>query len=97
MVMVLPFFTSAPVPETVVIGRVIPEEGWESQPLYDYLARRGSFVDLDNYKPEYLPILSRDVLKRIASGDDAWETQVPNAVTDLIKKRGFFDYQRPDY
>jgi hypothetical protein len=69
----------------------------ELQPLYDYLNRRGSFVDLDNYKPEYLPILSRDVLKRIAAGDDAWETQVPNAVTDLIKKRGFFEYQRPDY
>ena len=34
----------------------------ELQPLYDYLGRRGSFVDLDNYKPDYLPILSRDVL-----------------------------------
>src|SRR5277367_4948113 len=34
------------------------------QPLYDYLARRGSCVDLDNYKPDYLPIFSRDVLHR---------------------------------
>ncbi|MBV9595088.1 MAG: hypothetical protein JO147_14975 [Actinobacteria bacterium] len=41
----------------------------ELQPLYDYLARRGSFVDLDNYKPENLPILCRDVLRRIAAGD----------------------------
>ena len=47
------------------------------QPLYDYLARRGSFVDLDNYKPEYLPIYSRDVLRRIASGDTEWESMVP--------------------
>lgn len=31
----------------------------DMQPLYDYLARRGSFVDLDHDKPEYLPILSR--------------------------------------
>ena len=31
----------------------------ELQPLYDYLNRRGSFVGLDNYKPDYLPILSR--------------------------------------
>jgi hypothetical protein len=37
------------------------------QPLYDYLVRRGSFVQLDNYNPKYLPIFSRDVLKRIAS------------------------------
>jgi hypothetical protein len=65
------------------------------QPLYDYLARRGSFVDLDNYKPDYLPILSRDVLQRIAGGDGAWESMVPPAVGDLIKKRGFFGYHPP--
>lgn len=68
----------------------------ELQPLYDYLNGRGSFVHLDNYKPDYLPILSRDVLTRIAGGDETWENQVPNAVADLIMKRGFFDYRRPD-
>jgi hypothetical protein len=68
--------------------------GDDLQPLYDYLARRGSFVDLDNYKPDYLPILSRDVLRRIASGDQLWESQVPAEVSALIKKRGFFGYQR---
>jgi hypothetical protein len=66
------------------------------QPLYDYLERRGSFVDLDNYKAEYLPILSRDVLRRIAAGDDAWEPMVPVEVAALIKKRGFFGYHKPD-
>src|SRR5260370_10431811 len=39
----------------------------EIQPLYDYLARRGSFVNLDNYRAEHLPIFSRDVLRRIAA------------------------------
>jgi hypothetical protein len=63
------------------------------QPLYDYLARRGSFVDLDNYTPEYLHIFSRDVLHRIAIGDDAWEAMVPDEVADLIKKRSFFGYR----
>ncbi len=63
------------------------------QPLYDYLARRGSFVDLDNYKPDYLPILSRDVLQRIAGGDNTWEAMVPAEVGALIKKRGFFGYR----
>jgi hypothetical protein len=62
----------------------------ELQPLYDYLAGRGSFVDLDNFKAEYLPIMSRDVLRRIAAGDAAWEAMVPGNVADLIKKRGFF-------
>ena len=50
------------------------------QPLYDYLAGRGSFVHLDNYKPDYLPIFSRDVLQRIPAGDTSWESMVPPEV-----------------
>ena len=68
--------------------------GAELQPLYDYLAGRGSFVDLDNFKPEYLSIFSRDVLRRIAANDDSWECMVPDNVADLIKRRGFFGYTR---
>jgi hypothetical protein len=64
----------------------------ELQPLYDYLAGRGSFVHLGNYKPEFLPIFSRDVLRRIAANDASWETMVPANVADLIKRRSFFGY-----
>ncbi len=60
------------------------------KPLYDYLALRGSFVALDNYKAEYLSIFSRDVLKRIADKDPAWEEMVPPEVAAMIKKRGYF-------
>ena len=65
----------------------------ELQPLYDYLARRGSFVGLAG-KPEYLPILSRDVLARIPTDDESWEAMVPPEVSSLIRKRGFFGFQR---
>src|ERR1700749_3975251 len=64
----------------------------ELQPLYDYLAGRGSFVHLDNYRPEFLPIFSRDVLRRIAARDDSWESMVPPDVAELIKRRAFFGY-----
>jgi hypothetical protein len=64
------------------------------QPLYDYLARRGSFVGLDNFKPDYLPILSRDVLQRIPTEDTTWESMVPPEVAELIRKKGFFGYRR---
>jgi phosphoglycerate dehydrogenase-like enzyme len=67
----------------------------ELQPLYDYLHGRGSFVDLDNFRPEYLPIFSRDVLRRIAAQDDSWETMVPAEVVELIKRRAFFGYVKP--
>jgi len=68
--------------------------GSELQPLYDYLAGRGSFVDLDNFRPEYLSIFSRDVLRRIAANDDSWECMVPADVAALIKRRAFFGYTR---
>jgi hypothetical protein len=67
----------------------------ELQPLYDYLAGRGSFVHLDNYRPEFLPIFSRDVLRRIAANDDSWESMVPPDVAELIKRRRFFGYVKP--
>ena len=67
------------------------------RPLYEYLAMRGSFVPLDNYQDEYLSIFSRDVLKRIATGDHTWEKMVPAGVAELIMERSFFDYRRgPD-
>jgi hypothetical protein len=61
--------------------------------LYGYLADRGSFVALDNFKAEYLSIFSRDVLKKIAAGDEAWTEMVPEQVAGLIKQRKFFGYK----
>src|SRR3954469_23412767 len=66
----------------------------DEQPLYDYLNRRDSFVGLDNYKPESLPILSRDVLHRIPTEDTSWESMVPVEVCELIRKRGFFGFPK---
>jgi hypothetical protein len=66
----------------------------DRQLLYDYLCRRGSFVQLDNYNPEYLSIFSRDVLKRIASGDETWDQMVPDQVAEIIRRRGFFGYKK---
>jgi hypothetical protein len=64
------------------------------QLLYDYLCRRGSLVQLDNYNPKYLTIFSRDVLKRIATGDESWDETVPPEVADMIRSRGFFGYKK---
>jgi hypothetical protein len=74
--------------QTVDTVQVTPE----LRPLYDYLRGRGSFVHLDNYNPNYLSIFSRDVLKRIAEGDESWDQTVPSQVAEIIRKRGFFGY-----
>src|SRR5204862_6541234 len=78
--------------ETIHTVKVKPD----LQPLYDYLVRRGSFVQLDNYNPKYLPIFSRDVLKRIAAGDETWDEMVPPQVAEIIRRRGFFGYKNSD-
>lgn len=62
----------------------------ELKKLYGYLADRGSFIALDNYRPEYLRIFSRDALKKIASGDPTWKDMVPATVAEVIEKRRFF-------
>lgn len=64
----------------------------ELQNLYEYLRDRGSFVGLDNYNPDFLQILSREVLERIAKRDDSWENMVPAEVAKLIKARRYFGY-----
>jgi hypothetical protein len=64
------------------------------RPLYEYLNQRGSFVHLDNYNPDYLHIFSRDVLKRIASGDPGWQELVPPEVAQVIQKRSLFGHPR---
>jgi len=78
--------------ETIHTLKVKPD----LQPLYDYLVGRGSFVQLDNFNPKYLPIFSRDVLKRIASGDESWDGMVPSQVAEIIRQRGFFGYTKKE-
>jgi hypothetical protein len=78
--------------ETLQTLKVNPE----LQPLYDYLVGRGSFVQLDNFNPKYLPIFSRDVLKRIVSGDESWDEMVPAKVAEIIRERGFFGYAKKE-
>jgi hypothetical protein len=78
-------------------GKIITKDSMKVAPelekLYGYLADRGSFVDLDNYKPDLLGIFSRDVLAKIAAGDPSWESGVPKGVAELIKVRRFFGYR----
>ncbi|MEK0446078.1 MAG: hypothetical protein RLZZ399_1399 [Verrucomicrobiota bacterium] len=62
--------------------------------LYEYLSDRGSFVELDNYKPDLLGIYPRDVLKSIAEGTDAWEKMVPVETVAIVKERELFGYKK---
>ena len=60
--------------------------------LYNYLVERGCIVPLDNFDADVLHIYSPDVLARIQTGADGWESMVPDAVADAIKARRLFGY-----
>jgi len=61
--------------------------------LYGYLLDRGGINSLDNYSNDCLRIFSREILKKIKSGDTSWETMVPVAVADIIKSKSYFGYE----
>jgi hypothetical protein len=71
--------------------RVLPH----LQHLYDYLIENKFIQPIRDYRPEYLPIFSGDVLARIKSGDQRWETMVPPQVAQIIKERSLFGYNAP--
>ncbi len=62
----------------------------ELRKLYDFLVVQNSLVQLDNHNSEYLSIFSRDVLKKIESGDASWEAALPPQVAEIIKNRNLY-------
>ena len=58
--------------------------------LYEHLRVNKLIRPIEDYRPDYLRIHSPKVLEMIAAGDANWETMVPEAARDVIKKRGLF-------
>ena len=63
------------------------------QPLYDYLASGEASCTWTTTAPSTCRS-SAGTCSRIATGDESWETMVPEAVADLIKQKSFFDYSK---
>jgi len=64
----------------------------ELRKLFGHLVDRSCIVQLDSYDRSILHIFSRDVLKRIKSGDSSWQEMVPAEIAEVIKKRGLLGY-----
>lgn len=63
------------------------------KPIYDYLLFNKRITDIHDFDPEILRIFSRDVLKRIRSGESGWEKSLPAYVDNIIKEKGLFGYK----
>ena len=60
--------------------------------LYAYLIENRLIESLRDYDSACLRVFSRDVLQRLRSGDPTWESMVPQAVAEVIKKRKLLGY-----
>ncbi len=70
------------------------EVATELRKLYGHLVDRGCIEQLIDHRPEFLPIFSRDILRKIKERDPSWEKMVPSEVADVVKRRGFFGYRK---
>ncbi len=61
--------------------------------LHEYLVENHYIQSLREYRPEYLPYFSRDVLTKIRAGDQEWEAMVPTQVATMIKERHLLGYR----
>ncbi len=61
--------------------------------LYKFFKYNGKVVDIFDYDEEVLHIFSRDVLQKIATGEEGWEELLPKGIAELIKEQGLFDYK----
>jgi hypothetical protein len=61
--------------------------------LRDLLLEIGRIERIRHYSEAYLSIRTPDVLARMQTGDESWETVVPAVVADTIKAKRLFGYQ----
>ncbi len=60
--------------------------------LYAYLLENHFIQSIADYNDAFLPIISREVLGKIQTGDSAWEIMVPPQVAHIIKERKLFGH-----
>jgi hypothetical protein len=61
--------------------------------LYAYLVENRLIESIRDYDAHCLTIFSRDVFKRLRSGDESWERMVPPPVADVIKRRKLLGFE----
>jgi hypothetical protein len=62
--------------------------------LYKFFKYNGKMLDIEEFNPEILDILSREVLQKIVKGEEGWEEMLPDGVADIIKDQRLFGYKR---
>lgn len=79
-------------------GTLINSENLKVYPrmkeLYKFFKYNGKVVDITDFDENCLTIFSRDILHKIAEGEDGWEEMLPEGIADIIKDYRLFGYTR---
>ncbi|HHC79953.1 MAG TPA: TonB-dependent receptor [Flavobacteriia bacterium] len=79
-------------------GEFITSENLKVHPrmkeLYKFFKYNGKMLDIQDYDPEILDILSRTVFKMIINGEEGWEDMLPKGISEIIKEHRLFGYSR---
>ena len=62
--------------------------------LYKFFKYNGKMLDIKDFNPDILDILSRKVLKMIYNGEEGWEEMLPEGISEIIKDQRLFGYSR---
>ncbi len=77
-------------------GRLVTARNMEVAPnlrhLHAHLLENGYVREIEEYAPEHLNVLAREVLAGIRSGEPGWEQWVPAPVVTMIKGRRLFGW-----
>jgi hypothetical protein len=75
-------------------GKIVTLETLEVAPnlrhLYAHLIDNRFVEDIRNFNPDFLPITTNGVIKKLQAGDATWESQVPAPVAEVIKAKKLF-------
>ena len=62
--------------------------------IFDYLKQARRVRDIEDFGPDILSIWSREVLRKIRTGETGWEDSLPIYVDKIIKEKGLFGYPK---
>ncbi|NQW40712.1 MAG: TonB-dependent receptor [Cryomorphaceae bacterium] len=62
--------------------------------IFDYLKQTRRVRDIEDFDPDILSIWSREVLRKIRTGETGWEDSLPTYVDKIIKEKGLFGYPK---
>ena len=83
-------------PET---GELINSDNLKVHPrmkeLYKFFKYNGKLIDIKDYNPDILGVFSREILRKIEQGEEGWEDMLPEGVSNLIKEKELFNYNKP--